>query len=102
MVPTPQKGGKYLNYLCTEFCRFIVWCDDTIALQCDQEPSTLSLLEAVKKTCRCLGIRVLTEPVGPASHARIKWCGRSHSEADQTTSQLVDSTYRTRPAELLM
>ena len=70
VVPTPQKGGKYLNYLCTEFCRFIVWCGhDTIALKCDQEPSTLSLLEAVKKTCRCLGIRVLTETVGPASHA---------------------------------
>ena len=70
VVPTPQKGGRYLNYLCTEFCRFIVWCgNDTIALKCDQEPSTLSLLEAMKKTCRCLGIRVLTETVGPSSHA---------------------------------
>ena len=70
VVPAPQKGGRYLNYLCTEFCCFIVWCgNDTIALKCDQEPSTLSLLEAVKKTCRCLGIRVLTETVGPSSHA---------------------------------
>ena len=70
VVPTPQKGGRYLNYLCTEFCRFIVWCgNDTIALKYDQEPATLSLLEAVKKTCRCLGIRVLSETVGPSSHA---------------------------------
>ena len=70
VVPTPQKGGRHLNYSCTEFCRFIVWCgNDTIALKCDQEPSTLSRLEAVKKTCRRLGIRVLTETVGPSSHA---------------------------------
>ena len=41
----------------------------TIALRCDQEPSTLSVLESVKKTCIALGIRILEETVPPGSHA---------------------------------
>eukprot|EP00435_Cladocopium_sp_Y103_P011965 s4209_g3.t1 len=70
VIPTPAKGGKYLNYLCTEFCRFLIWIGQTtVALKCDQEPSTLSVLEAVKKTCRALGIRTLTETVPAGSHA---------------------------------
>ena len=70
VVPTPQKGGRHLQYLCTEFCWFLVWPgQSTIALRCDQEPSTLSLLEAVKKTCRALGIRIIEETVPPGSHA---------------------------------
>ena len=70
VVPTPQKGGRYLNHLCTEFCRFIVWLGhDVISLKCDQEPATLSLLDAVKKTCRCLGIRASGETVPVGSHA---------------------------------
>ena len=70
VIPTPAKGGRYLNYLCTEFCRFLVWLGHTtVGLKCDQEPSTLSLLEAVKKTCRALGIRTMTETVPPGSHA---------------------------------
>ena len=70
VIPTPAKGGKYLNYLCTEFCRFLIWIGHTtVALKCDQEPSTLSVLEAVKKTCRALGIRTLTETVPAGSHA---------------------------------
>ena len=70
VVPTPQKGGRHLQYLCTEFCRFLVWLGQLmIALRCDQEPSTLSLLEAVKKTCRPLGIRIIEETVPPGSHA---------------------------------
>ena len=69
-VPTPMKGGKYLSHLCTEFCRFISWLGhDKIALRCDQEPSTLSLLEAVRKTCRTVGIGVSVENVVPADHA---------------------------------
>ena len=33
VVPTPQKGGRHLQYLCTEFCRFLVWLgQSTIAL----------------------------------------------------------------------
>ena len=35
-VPTPQKGGRWLNHLCTEFCRFILWPGHhTISLKCD-------------------------------------------------------------------
>ena len=50
VIPSPAKGGRYLNYLCTEFCRFLIWVGHTtVALKCDQEPSTLSLLEAVKR-----------------------------------------------------
>ena len=49
VVPTPQKGGRHLQYLCTEFCTFLVLLgQSTIVLRFDQEPSTLSLLEAEK------------------------------------------------------
>ena len=59
-----------INHLCTEFCRFILWLGhETISLKCDQEPSTLSLLEAVRKTCRCLGVKTIVETVAPGSHA---------------------------------
>ena len=69
-VPTPQKGGRWLNHLCTEFCRFILWLGhQTISLKCDQEPSTLALLEAVRKTCRCLGVKTIVETIAPGSHA---------------------------------
>ena len=40
----------------------------TIGLRCDNEPSCLSLLEAVRKTCRALGISVIVETVVPGSH----------------------------------
>ena len=44
-----RKGGRHLQYLCTEFCTFLVWLgQSTIVLRYDQEPSTLSLLEAEK------------------------------------------------------
>ena len=70
VIPTPQKGGKHLAYLCTEFCRFITWLGhSTIFLKCDQEPATLSVLEAVRKTCRALGIKTHVETVAPGSHA---------------------------------
>ena len=69
-VPTPQKGRRWLHHLCTEFCRFILWLGhETISLKCDQEPSTLPLLEAVRKTCRCLGVKTIVETVAPGSHA---------------------------------
>ena len=70
VVPTPQKGGRHLQYLCAEFCGFLVWLGyTTVGLRCDQEPATLSLLEAAKKTCRGLGIRVMEETAAPGSHA---------------------------------
>jgi hypothetical protein len=69
-VPTPQKGGRWLNHLCTEFCRFITRLGhSTISLKCEQEPATLSVLEAVRKTCRALGIKTHVETVAPGSHA---------------------------------
>ena len=40
VIPTPQKGGK---------------------------PATLSVLEAVRKPCRALGIKTLVESVAPGS-----------------------------------
>ena len=44
-----RKGGRHLQYLCTEFCTFLVLLgQSTIVLRFDQEPSTLSLLEAEK------------------------------------------------------
>ena len=51
LVPTLQKGGRHLQYLCAEFCRFLAWLGyTTVGLRCDQRPATLSLLEEVKKT----------------------------------------------------
>jgi hypothetical protein len=40
-IPRPQKGGRHLQYVGTEFCRFLVWFgqQSTFALRCDQEPS---------------------------------------------------------------
>ena len=58
VVPTPQKGGKYLSYLTTEVTRFIMQTGHSVvALRCDAEPSTLTLLTSVKKTCQALGHR---------------------------------------------
>ena len=69
-VPTPQKGGRWLNHLSTEFCGFILWLDhQTISFKCDQELFALALLEAVRKTCRCLGVKTVVETVAPGSHA---------------------------------
>ena len=49
--------------------RYILWLGHpTISLKCDQEPSTLALLEAVRKTCRCLGVKTIVETVAPGSH----------------------------------
>ena len=39
-TPRPQKGGRHLQYLGAEFCRFLVWFgQSTFALRCDQKPS---------------------------------------------------------------
>lgn len=63
VVPTPKKGGGHLQSLCAEFYRFLAWLGHTT------EPSTLSLLETVQKSCTGLGIRVMDETVAPGSHA---------------------------------
>ena len=51
-IPTPQKGGKSLNYIVTEVVRFIAQTNHKeISLRCDCEPATLVILDSVKKTC---------------------------------------------------
>ena len=57
-IPTPAKGGRYASYLCTELTRFILWTGHPkVAIKCDQEPATLSLMEAVRKACRCMELQ---------------------------------------------
>ena len=56
-IPTPQKGGKSLNYIVTEVVTFIMQTNHKeISLRCVCEPATLAILDSVKKTCRNLGI----------------------------------------------
>ena len=51
-IPTPQKGGKSLNYIVSEVVRSIMQTNHKeISLQCDCEPATLAILDSVKKTC---------------------------------------------------
>ena len=69
VVPTPQKGGKHLSYLTTEITRFITQTGHTdIGLRCDGEPSTLTLLSSVRKTCQALGIATHEEPTPIGDH----------------------------------
>ena len=68
-LPTLQKGGRSLSYLVTQMCRFIVHCGHTeVCLRCDEEPSTLALVEAVKRACACLRILVHAEPAPTGDH----------------------------------
>lgn len=54
-IPTPQKGGKHLQYVTTEVTRFIVHTQHwEIAIRTDREPSVLALADAVGRTCRNL------------------------------------------------
>jgi hypothetical protein len=58
-IPTPQKGGKYLQYLMTEVVRFVVLTKHReIAIKTDREPSILALSESVQEACGTLGIVV--------------------------------------------
>ena len=82
VIPTMQKGGKSLQYLCTEFVRFIMHTQHReIALRSDLEPSNLAILEAVRKTCKGLGIVVHHEPVPVGSH-------ESNGAAEATLQQI--------------
>ena len=66
-VPTPAKGGRYLSYLTTELCRFVMYTQHrAVILRADSEPSTLALLESVRKTLTSFGVTcaVDTTPVG--------------------------------------
>ena len=62
-IPTVQKGGRYLSSMTTEIVRFIVQIGHaSVGLRCDAEPSTLTLLQAVSKTCQGLNIKTHKEP----------------------------------------
>eukprot|EP00435_Cladocopium_sp_Y103_P051733 s1374_g16.t1 len=77
-----QKGGKSVQYLCTEFVRFLMHTQHReIALRSDLEPSNLAILEAVRKTCKGLGIVVHHEPVPVGSH-------ESNGAAEATLQQI--------------
>ena len=68
-IPTPQKGGKSLNYIVTEVVRFILQANHKeISLRCECEPATLAILDSVKKTCRNLGIITHHEPTPVGDH----------------------------------
>ena len=68
-----------LSYLVTEMCRFIVHCVHTeVGWRCDGEPSTLALLEAVKRACAgfesCVACRTFSNrrPSGQWSRSQIE------------------------------
>ena len=68
-IPTAQKGGKYLQYVITEFVRFIMHTQHKeVALRSDLEPTNLAILDGVRKTCRGLGITIHHEPVPVSDH----------------------------------
>ena len=68
-IPTPAKGGRYASYLCTELTRFLLWTGHPkVAIKCDQEPATLSSMEAVRKACRLHGVATVPEPVAIGNH----------------------------------
>ena len=68
-IPSPQKGGKYLQYLTTEVVRFIMQTQHReIAIKTDREPSILALTNAVRRACKSFGITVYDEAVQVGGH----------------------------------
>eukprot|EP00435_Cladocopium_sp_Y103_P056888 s567_g19.t1 len=68
-IPTPQKAGKYLQYLTTEVVRFIMQTQHKeIGIKCDREPSILAVADAVRKTCKNFGIVTYDEAVPVGDH----------------------------------
>lgn len=68
-IPTMSKGGKYLQYLTTELTRFIVYTGHlSVTLRCDNEPSTVAILQSTRKACRALGIKTGVELVAVENH----------------------------------
>ena len=67
VVPTVQKGGQSLPYLSLELCRFVMWTGhQAVCFRCDNEPSCLALLDAVRKALKGLGVHTTVELVVPA------------------------------------
>jgi len=68
-IPTPQKGGKYLQFLTTEVVRFVLQTQHTeLAIRTDREPTMHALTDAVKRVCRSLNIKVHDESVPVGDH----------------------------------
>ena len=89
-VPTPSKGGKDLPYLTGELCRFVTWIGHTsVAFRCDNEPSTIALLESAKKALKGLGAQVRAETIAPGNKQTGQWCSRSDSSGFAESSQFA-------------
>ena len=78
-------------------CRFIVHCGHSeVGLRCDGEPSTLALLEAVKRACMGLNIVVHAEPAPTGDHqangAAESMVGVLRSKANLLVSQIEEAT----------
>ena len=68
-IPTPAKGGKYMPYLGTELARFVVSTGhNPVTLRCDNEPSTLALLDTVRKALRAVNVHTNVETSAPHDH----------------------------------
>ena len=68
-VPTQQKGGRSLSYLCTELARFILHLGHhAVLFRCDDEPSTVSLANSTRKTLRSFGVTCKLEFVTVGNH----------------------------------
>ena len=58
-----------MQYLVTEFVRFITHTQHReLSFRSDLEPSNFAIADAVRKTCRGLGITVHHEPVAKGDH----------------------------------
>lgn len=67
-VPTLSKGGASLPYLTSEVCRFVTWTGhQQVGLRCDNEPSTISLLDSVRRALKGLGIHTVVERTVPGN-----------------------------------
>ena len=67
-VPTAAKGGKSLPYLTQELCRFVTWLGhQAVCFRTDNEPSTISLLDACRKALKGLGVHTTVELVVPGN-----------------------------------
>ena len=68
-VPTQQKGGRSLVYLCTELVRFVLHLGHhSVILRCDDEPSTVALANASRKSLRSFGVTCKLEFVTVGNH----------------------------------
>ena len=68
-VPSSQKGGKSLAYLCTELVRFILHLGHHgVILRCDDEPSTVALAKSAMKSLRSFNVACKLEFVTVGNH----------------------------------